>query len=99
MECIADLAFKFSKQLTKDLELFAHHAGHKSANMEDVILSAHRSEHMATSLRSFWNDLEGKEPQSERKRKKALKTEKSTPSAFSHFLIIDAFGSFVCWVT
>ncbi|XP_010250527.1 PREDICTED: centromere protein S isoform X2 [Nelumbo nucifera] len=39
MECIADLAFKFSEQLAKDLELFAHHAGRKSANMEDVILS------------------------------------------------------------
>ncbi|XP_047312880.1 uncharacterized protein LOC124916194 [Impatiens glandulifera] len=27
------------KQLAKDLELFAHHAGRKSVNMEDVILT------------------------------------------------------------
>ena len=26
------------EQLAKDLELFTHHAGRKSANMEDVIL-------------------------------------------------------------
>ncbi|KAK4410702.1 protein MHF1 [Sesamum angolense] len=37
--CISDLAFKYAQQLAKDLELFAQHAGRKSVNMEDVILS------------------------------------------------------------
>ncbi|XP_059444189.1 protein MHF1 homolog isoform X1 [Corylus avellana] len=73
--CIADLAFKYTEQLAKDLELFAQHAGRKSVNMEDVILSAHRNEHLATSLRSFGNDLKAKEPQSERKRKKTSRKE------------------------
>ncbi|KAJ8539256.1 hypothetical protein K7X08_013508 [Anisodus acutangulus] len=49
--CISDLAFKFAEQLAKDLELFAQHAGRKSVNMEDVILSAHRNDHLASSLR------------------------------------------------
>ncbi|GER45575.1 centromere protein S [Striga asiatica] len=39
MACISDLAFKYAQQLAKDLELFAQHAGRKSVNMEDVILS------------------------------------------------------------
>ncbi|PON67223.1 Kinetochore component CENP-S [Parasponia andersonii] len=73
--CIADLAFKYTEQLAKDLELFAQHASRKSVNMEDVILSAHRNEHLATSLRSLGDDLKAKEPQSERKRKKASKKE------------------------
>ncbi|GMN60476.1 hypothetical protein TIFTF001_029581 [Ficus carica] len=73
--CVADLAFKYAEQLAKDLELFAQHAGRKSANMEDVILAAHRNEHLAVSLRSCSNELKAKEPQSERKRKKASKKE------------------------
>ncbi|KAI7984799.1 hypothetical protein LOK49_LG14G01317 [Camellia lanceoleosa] len=82
MACISDLAFKYAEQLAKDLELFAQHAGRKSVNMEDVILSAHRNEHLAsTSLRSFRDDLKAKEPQSERKRKKGSKKEdKAAPS-------------------
>uniref|UniRef100_A0A3Q7HFL9 Centromere protein S n=1 Tax=Solanum lycopersicum TaxID=4081 RepID=A0A3Q7HFL9_SOLLC len=73
--CISDLAFKFAEQLSKDLELFAQHAGRKSVNMEDVILSAHRNDHLAASLRSFCNDLKTKERNSERKRKKNPKRE------------------------
>ncbi|KAL2234511.1 centromere protein S isoform X1 [Sesamum indicum] len=73
--CISDLAFKYAQQLAKDVELFAQHAGRKSVNMEDVILSAHRNDHLAASLRSFSNDLKAKEPQSERKRKKNPKKE------------------------
>ncbi|XP_018720666.2 protein MHF1 homolog isoform X1 [Eucalyptus grandis] len=38
--CLADLAFQFSEQLAKDLERFAHHAGRKSVNTDDVILSS-----------------------------------------------------------
>ena len=38
-------------------------------------ISAHRNEHLAVSLRSFSNELKAKEPQSERKRKKASKKE------------------------
>ncbi|KAJ7945622.1 Centromere protein S-like [Quillaja saponaria] len=73
--CIANLAFKYTEQLAKDLELFAHHANRKSVNMEDVILSAHRNEHLATSLRAFSHDLKAKEPQSDRKRKKTARKE------------------------
>ncbi|XP_054822628.1 protein MHF1 homolog isoform X2 [Prosopis cineraria] len=71
--CVADLAFKYAEQLAKDTELFAQHANRKSVNMEDVILSAHRNEHLSTLLRTFSIDLKTKEPQSERKRKKAAK--------------------------
>ncbi|KAG0491214.1 hypothetical protein HPP92_008077 [Vanilla planifolia] len=52
--CIADLAFKFTELLAKDVELFAQHAGRKSVNMEDVILSAHRNEHLHGLLKSFF---------------------------------------------
>ncbi|KAL6182700.1 hypothetical protein ACLB2K_044113 [Fragaria x ananassa] len=67
------------EQLAKDLELFTHHAGRKSANMEDVILCAHRNEHLAALLRSYRDDLKAKEPQSDRKRKKALKKDDRAP--------------------
>ncbi|XP_077212122.1 histone superfamily protein [Tasmannia lanceolata] len=80
MACISDLAFKFTEQLAKDLELFAQHAGRKSVNMEDVILSAHRNEHVASLLRSFSDEMKGKEPQTERKRKKTSKKEEKTIS-------------------
>ncbi|XP_059643717.1 protein MHF1 homolog isoform X1 [Cornus florida] len=85
MACISDLAFKYAaEQLAKDLELFAQHAGRKSVNMEDVILSAHRNEHLATSLRSFRNDLKAKEPQSDRKRKKGSKKEDKAATGVIH---------------
>ncbi|KAL4340976.1 hypothetical protein GQ457_08G034570 [Hibiscus cannabinus] len=71
--CIADLAFKYIGQLAKDLELFAHHAGRKSVTMADVIVSVHRNEHLAASLRSFHDELKAKEPQCERKRKKVAR--------------------------
>ncbi|XP_058092933.1 protein MHF1 homolog [Magnolia sinica] len=73
MTCISDLTFKFTEQLAKDLELFARHANRKSVNVEDVILSAHRNEHVATSLRSFADEMKGKEPQNDKKRKKSSK--------------------------
>ncbi|GMY15221.1 protein MHF1 homolog isoform X1 [Fagus crenata] len=82
--CISDLAFKYAEQLAKDLELFAQHASRKSVNMEDVILSAHRNEHLATSLRSFCNDLKAKEPQSERKRKKTPRKENKATTSVVH---------------
>ncbi|KAK1309715.1 hypothetical protein QJS10_CPA08g00411 [Acorus calamus] len=71
VSCIADLAFKFSEQLAKDLELFARHANRKSVNMEDVILSAHRNEDLAASLRSFSQEMKAKDPQIGKKRKKS----------------------------
>ncbi|OMO94740.1 hypothetical protein CCACVL1_05858 [Corchorus capsularis] len=52
--------------------------------MEDVIVSAHRNEHLATSLRSFRDELRAKEPQSERRRKKApRKDDKATATSNS----------------
>ncbi|XP_048422494.1 protein MHF1 homolog isoform X1 [Pyrus x bretschneideri] len=85
MACIADLAFKYTaEQLAKDLELFSRHGGRKTANVEDVILSAHRNEHLATLLRSFCNDLKAKEPQSERKRKKSSKREDQATTSVVH---------------
>ncbi|XP_014500799.1 protein MHF1 homolog [Vigna radiata var. radiata] len=71
--CIADLAFKYTEGVAKDLRLFAQHANRKSVNMEDVILCAHRNEHLSGLLRTFSNDLKVKDPQSERKRKKETK--------------------------
>ncbi|KAJ8423249.1 hypothetical protein Cgig2_011626 [Carnegiea gigantea] len=92
--CISDLAFNYAdlkfvrvlgfieEHLARDLELFAHHAGRKLVNTEDVILAAHRNDKLAVSLRAFCNDLKAKEPQSERKRKKASRREdKATTSA------------------
>ncbi|KAM1209407.1 hypothetical protein ACFX2J_014950 [Malus domestica] len=84
MACIGDLAFKYTEQLAKDLELFSPHGGRKTANMEDVILSAHRNEHLAALLRSFCNDLKAKEPQSERKRKKPSKREDQATTSVVH---------------
>ncbi|XP_030542332.1 protein MHF1 homolog [Rhodamnia argentea] len=82
--CLADLAFQFSEQLAKDLERFAHHAGRKSVNMEDVILSAHRNEHLAISLRSFCDELKLKEPQSLKKRKKLPGKEAKATTSVLH---------------
>ncbi|KAJ8772396.1 hypothetical protein K2173_027573 [Erythroxylum novogranatense] len=84
--CIVDLAYKYAEQVAKDLELFAQHAGRKSVNMEDVILCAHRNEHLAASLRSFCNDLKAKEPQSERKRKKKSKKDDDAMTSDVHML-------------
>ncbi|KAF8400075.1 hypothetical protein HHK36_015950 [Tetracentron sinense] len=84
MACISELAFKFTEQLAKDLELFAQHGGRKSVNMEDVILSAHRNEHLAASLRSFCNELKVKEPQTERKRKKTSRKEDKATTSVLH---------------
>ncbi|CAK8568068.1 unnamed protein product [Lathyrus sativus] len=72
--CVADLAFKYTERLAKDLQLFSQHANRKSVNMEDVILSAHRNEHLSGLLRTFSNDLKAKDRQYERKRKKNDKT-------------------------
>ncbi|KAG8081786.1 hypothetical protein GUJ93_ZPchr0014g47517 [Zizania palustris] len=71
--CIADLAYKSAEQLAKDVELFAQHAGRKSIKMEDVILIAHKNEHLMGLLRTFSQQLKGKEPSTERKRKKSSK--------------------------
>ncbi|KAL5192241.1 Protein MHF1 [Glycine soja] len=71
--CVADLAFKYTERLARDLHLFAQHANRKSVNMEDVILCGHRNEHVSGMLRSFSNDLKAKDPQSEKKRKKEPK--------------------------
>ncbi|KAL6175120.1 hypothetical protein ACLB2K_051763 [Fragaria x ananassa] len=73
-----------TEQLAKDLELFTHHASRKSANMEDVILCAHRNEHLAALLRSYRDDLKAKEPQSDRKRKKASKKDDRAPEDIVH---------------
>ncbi|GLU04607.1 hypothetical protein SLE2022_217450 [Rubroshorea leprosula] len=69
-----------AENLAKGLELFAQHAGCKSVNTEDVILSAHRNEHLAATLRSFSEELKAKEPQSERKRKKESKKDDKATS-------------------
>ncbi|XP_024519644.1 protein MHF1 homolog [Selaginella moellendorffii] len=39
MTAICDITHKFTEQLGKELQLFAHHAGRKSINMDDVILA------------------------------------------------------------
>nr|GMD32490.1 protein MHF1 homolog [Ipomoea batatas] len=75
------------EQLAKDLELFSQHAGRKSVNMDDVILSTHRNEHLAASLRSFRDSLKAKEPQSDRKRKK--RPTKEDRAAADELLVLD----------
>uniref|UniRef100_A0ACD5UYU9 Uncharacterized protein n=1 Tax=Avena sativa TaxID=4498 RepID=A0ACD5UYU9_AVESA len=75
--CIADLAFKSAEQLAKDVELFAQHAGRKSIRMDDVILTAHRNEHLMGQLRTFSQDLKGKDPCTGKKRKKSSKKDDS----------------------
>ncbi|KAI5015493.1 protein MHF1 homolog [Hordeum vulgare subsp. vulgare] len=71
--CIADLAFKSAEQLAKDVELFAQHASRKSIRMDDVILTAHRNERLMDQLRTFSQNLKGKEPCTGKKRKKSSK--------------------------
>ncbi|KAL8117510.1 protein MHF1 homolog [Apium graveolens] len=82
--CISDLAFKYAENVAKDLELFAAHGGRKTVNMKDVILCAHRNEHLADLLRSFGNDLKDKEPQSEKKRKKKSRKDDNATSSVLH---------------
>nr|GMD14884.1 protein MHF1 homolog [Ipomoea batatas] len=65
-----NIHFWRAEQLAKDLELFSQHAGRKSVNMDDVILSTHRNEYLTASLRSFRDNLKAKKPQSDGKRKK-----------------------------
>ncbi|KAL4564450.1 hypothetical protein LXL04_028514 [Taraxacum kok-saghyz] len=73
IDCISDLAFKYAELLAEDLEMFANHAGRKSVNMNDVIISAHRNKHLTDVLRK-------KKPQSEKKSKKSSNKEgKSLP--------------------
>uniref|UniRef100_A0A453BW40 Uncharacterized protein n=1 Tax=Aegilops tauschii subsp. strangulata TaxID=200361 RepID=A0A453BW40_AEGTS len=60
-------------QLAKDVELFAQHASRKSIRMDDVILTAHRNEHLMGKLRTFSQNLKGKEPCTGKKRKKTSK--------------------------
>ncbi|XP_019059444.1 PREDICTED: centromere protein S isoform X2 [Tarenaya hassleriana] len=50
--CMADLAFKYAENLAKDLELFAHHAGRKTVNMDDVILSAQAHQNRICNLQT-----------------------------------------------
>ncbi|AES73005.1 putative transcription factor Hap3/NF-YB family [Medicago truncatula] len=76
--CVADLAFKYTERLAKDLQLFAQHANRKSVNMEDVILCAHRNENLSSLLRTFSNDLKVKDRQNEKKRKKESKKNDKT---------------------
>lgn len=77
MACVSDLAFKYTQQLAKDLELFAQHRTRKSVNTKDVILSAHRNDQLAASLRSYCYYLKQKKPQSEKRRKIPKKEDKS----------------------
>ncbi|XP_073147991.1 protein MHF1 homolog [Henckelia pumila] len=87
MACVSDLAFKYAQQLAKDLELFAQHGGtRKSASTKDVILSVHRNDHLAASLRSFCYDLKQKTPQSEKKRRKILKKEDKSAAEVLHIV-------------
>ncbi|XP_056853833.1 protein MHF1 homolog isoform X2 [Raphanus sativus] len=76
-------SLQYTVNVVKDLELFAHHAGRKIMNMDDVILSAHRNDNLASSLRSLDNELQAKEPQPERKRKK-VSTKKDDKSSSSN---------------
>lgn len=78
MACISDLAFKYSEQLAKDLELFAQHGNRKTINMDDVILSAHRNEHVACMLKSISSEIKGKDASSDKKRKRSSKKEEKS---------------------
>lgn len=79
MASLADLTFKFTEQLARDIEMFAQHAGRKSVNIDDIILAARRNEDVASSLKSFSQELlKAKDQQMEKKRKKSsTKGEKS----------------------
>ncbi|XP_024519367.1 protein MHF1 homolog [Selaginella moellendorffii] len=78
MTAICDITHKFTEQLGKELQLFAHHAGRKSINMDDVILAARRNEDVATALKAASHELPDK------KRKKAQGEQQD-----NHFLVID----------
>uniref|UniRef100_A0A7N0UST4 Centromere protein S n=1 Tax=Kalanchoe fedtschenkoi TaxID=63787 RepID=A0A7N0UST4_KALFE len=82
--CVSDLAVKYADQLARGLELFAHHAGRKTVNMEDVVLSAHRNENLLAMVRSLRDEMKAKEPQSERKSKKAKRKDDTATNSASH---------------
>ncbi|XP_039018060.1 protein MHF1 homolog [Hibiscus syriacus] len=82
--CITDLTFEYIGLLAKDLDLFAPHAGRKSVKICSLPFSAHRNEHLAASLRSFRDELKGKEPQCERKRKKVLRKDDKAIEGIVH---------------
>ncbi|KAG5035795.1 hypothetical protein JHK87_010705 [Glycine soja] len=59
--CVADLAFKYTERLARDLHLFAQHANRKSVNMEDVILCGHRNEHVSGMLMKISLELKAED--------------------------------------
>ncbi|CAA7052743.1 unnamed protein product [Microthlaspi erraticum] len=89
VSCLADLAFKYAENVAKDLELFAHHAGRKVVNMDDVVLTAHRNDNLAASLRLMCNELKAKVPHSERKRKKGSTRKEDKASSSNPVRITD----------
>ncbi|KAK4761883.1 hypothetical protein SAY87_029767 [Trapa incisa] len=79
--CIADLAFKYAEHLAKDLQLFSWHARRKIVRMDDVIISAHRNENLAASLRSFSDSLTAAAHRSKRMRRKQIRIDDDTDSS------------------
>ncbi|KAG2399335.1 Protein MHF1-like protein [Vigna angularis] len=87
--CIADLAFKYTEGVAKDLRLFAQHANRKSVNMEDVILCAHRNEHLSGLLRTYMQTCRGGEDSIEAARRRGLyKGEKNQMIKFFNWFVL-----------
>ncbi|BBN02639.1 centromere protein S [Marchantia polymorpha subsp. ruderalis] len=57
MTAMGDLVLKYLEQMARDLETFAQHAGRKSVNMDDVLLTVRRNPSIAANLTSVLQEL------------------------------------------
>ncbi|KAL2643974.1 hypothetical protein R1flu_011561 [Riccia fluitans] len=72
MTAIGAITLKFLEQLARDVEMFAQHAGRKSVNMEDVLLTVRRNPSVVANLMSVIEELASasKKIQAEKLKKK-----------------------------
>ncbi|GAQ80023.1 hypothetical protein KFL_000440240 [Klebsormidium nitens] len=68
VSALAELTSKYAESLARDLESFAHHAGRKTVNVEDVLLAARRNPDVKAVLSDQAKALTGQQQPKKRKR-------------------------------